>query len=93
MYIYNFFELPAFLKLANTDPFAPWFVVTGDGIRVVRSVLGAVSSLSIAAFGNCGLVLLLDRPSARQTLHPQPSTLNLQPSTLNLHLSTFNLQL
>ena len=44
-----FFKLPAFLKLTNTDPFAAWFVVTGDatpdGILVVRSVLGAISSL------------------------------------------------
>jgi len=43
------FKLPAFLKLSNTDPFAAWFVVTGDatpdGIRVVRSVLGAISTL------------------------------------------------
>ena len=40
-------KLPAFLKLTNTDPFAAWSVVTGDatldGIRVVRSVLGAIS--------------------------------------------------
>ena len=45
------FKLPSFLKLTNTDPFAAWFVVTGDatpdGIRVVRSVLGAISSLPI----------------------------------------------
>ena len=38
--------------MINTDLFAAWFVVTGDatpdGIRVVRSVLGAISSLSIA---------------------------------------------
>ena len=25
-----FFKLPPFLKLTNTDPFAAWFVVTGD---------------------------------------------------------------
>ena len=47
------FELPVFLKLTNIDPFAALFVVirdaTPDGIRVVRSVLGAVSSLSIVA--------------------------------------------
>ena len=39
--------------LTNTDPFAAWFVVTGDatpdGIRVVRSVLGAIRSLPIVA--------------------------------------------
>jgi len=39
-------KLPVFLKLTNADPFAAWFVVTGDatpdGIRVVRSVLGAI---------------------------------------------------
>jgi hypothetical protein len=44
------FKLPVFLKLTDTDPFAAWFVVTGDvtpdGIRVVRSVVGAISSLS-----------------------------------------------
>ena len=43
----NFSTLPVFLKLTNTDPFAAWFVVTGDvtpgGIRVVRSVLGAIT--------------------------------------------------
>ena len=35
------------VKLTNTEPFAAWFVVSGDatadGIRVVRSVLGAIS--------------------------------------------------
>jgi len=35
------FKLPVFLKLTNTDPFAAWFVVTGDatpdGIHVVWS--------------------------------------------------------
>ena len=40
------FELPAFLHLTNTDPFAACFVVIGNatpgGIRVVRSVLGAI---------------------------------------------------
>ena len=50
----QFFKLPAFLKLTNTEPFVAWFVVTGgaapDGIRVVRSVLGAISSLPIVAF-------------------------------------------
>jgi len=49
------FKLPAFLELSNTDPFAAWFVLSGDatpdGIRVVRSVLGAISSLSIVAVG------------------------------------------
>ena len=38
-----------FLNLTNTDRFAAWSVVTGDatpdGIRVVQSVLGALSSL------------------------------------------------
>ena len=33
----QFFKLPTFLKLTSTDPFAAWFVVTGDatldGIR------------------------------------------------------------
>ena len=45
---------PVFLMLTNTDPFAAWFVVTGDvipdGIHVVRSVLGANCSLLIVAF-------------------------------------------
>ena len=45
--------MPAILKLTNTDPFAALFVVTRDatpdGIRVVRSVLGAISSILIAA--------------------------------------------
>ena len=49
-----FFELPVFLKLTVTDPFAAWFVVIGDatpdGIRVVRSVLEASSSFPIVAF-------------------------------------------
>ena len=44
-----------FFKLTNTDPLAAWFVVTGDGIRVVRSVLGAIGSLPIVAFGNSSL--------------------------------------
>ena len=47
------FKLPAFLKLTNADPFAAWFEVTGDatpdGIRVVWSVLAAISSLLILA--------------------------------------------
>ena len=43
-----FLKLPAFLKLTNTDP--AWFVVTEYGIRVMRSVLGAISYLSIVAF-------------------------------------------
>ena len=47
------FKLPVFLKLTNTDPFRKWFEVTGDatpdGIRVVWSVLGAISSLLILA--------------------------------------------
>ena len=49
-----FVKLPVFLKLINTDPFAAWFVVTEDatpdGMRVVRSVLGAIRALSIVAF-------------------------------------------
>ena len=48
------FKLPPFLKLTNTHPFAAWFEVTGDaspdGTRVVRSVLGAISSLPIVDF-------------------------------------------
>jgi len=48
------FKLPKLLESTNTDPFAAWFVVntdaTPDGIRVVRSVLGAISSLPIVAF-------------------------------------------
>ena len=50
------FKLPVFLKLINTGPSAAWFAATGystlDGTRVVRSVLGAISSLSIV--GACG---------------------------------------
>ena len=48
------FKSPPFLKLTNPDPFAAWFAVAGDatpdGIRVVRSVRGAISSLPIVAF-------------------------------------------
>ena len=37
-------KLPGLVKLTNTEPFAAWFVVTGDAtadaIHVVRSVLG-----------------------------------------------------
>jgi len=44
----KFLKVPAVLELTNTDPFAAWSVVTGDvtpgGTRVVRSVLGAISS-------------------------------------------------
>jgi len=47
-------KLPPFLKLTNTEPFAAWCVVTGDatpdGIRVVRSVLRAISFPPIVAF-------------------------------------------
>jgi len=43
----QFFKLPGLVKLTNTEPFAAWFVVSGDAtadeIRVVRSVLGAIS--------------------------------------------------
>ena len=50
----SFFKWLAFLELTNTDPFAERFVVTGDaspdGIRVVQSVLGAISFLPIVAF-------------------------------------------
>ena len=49
-----FLKLLAFLESTNTHPFASCFVVikdvTPDGIRVVRSVLGAMTSLPIAAF-------------------------------------------
>ena len=49
----NFFKLPGLFKLTNTEPFAAWFVVTGDAtvdeIRVARSVLGAISCLPIVA--------------------------------------------
>ena len=49
-----FLGLLAFLELTSTDPFAARFLLTGDatpdGIRVVRSVLGAISSLPIVAF-------------------------------------------
>ena len=54
-------KLPELLKLPNTDPFAAWFVVTGDatpdGIRVVRSVLGAIF---FDSHGNGGQVAELD---------------------------------
>jgi len=50
----QFLMLPAFPQSANADPFAALFVVTGDatpdGLRVVRSVLGAISSLPVVAF-------------------------------------------
>ena len=43
----QFLKLPALFKLTNTEPFAAWFAVTGnatpDGIRIVWSVLGAIS--------------------------------------------------
>ena len=46
-------KLPVFLKLTNKDFSAAWFVVnadaTPDGIRVVRTVIGAIISLSIVA--------------------------------------------
>ena len=49
------FKLPALVELTNTKSFAAWFIVTGDAtadeIRVVRSVLGAMSSPPIAPFG------------------------------------------
>ena len=43
--------------MTNTGSFAAWFVVTGDvtpdGIRVVRSVLEAISSFPVVAFWLC----------------------------------------
>ena len=47
---YSCSKLPAFLKLTHTDPCAVTGNATPDGIRVVWSVLGTVSSLPIAAF-------------------------------------------
>ena len=48
------FKLQVVLKLTNTDPFATWFAVienaTLDGIRAMRSVLGAIGSLPIMNF-------------------------------------------
>ena len=50
----HLFRLRAFPRSTNTDPFAAWCVVTGDakpdGIRVVRSLLGAINSLPMVAF-------------------------------------------
>jgi hypothetical protein len=50
----HFEKLRVFLKLTHKDPFGAWFVVTGDatpdGMRVVRSVLGAINTSSIVAF-------------------------------------------
>jgi len=56
------FKRTVFLKMTNTDPFAAWFVVTGDatpdGIRVVWLVLRAISSLpSVASAGALSLSL------------------------------------
>ena len=72
------FKLPSFLKLTTTDPFAAWRIVTEDatpgGIRVVRSVLGAISCLSIVVFRE---------PLA---LTPEPWTLNPKPETLDAEL-------
>ena len=49
----HIFQMPAFLKSTKTDPSAACFVVTGDatpdGVRVVRSVIGAISPLPIVA--------------------------------------------
>ena len=65
----QFFKLPGLVKLTNTEPFAGWFVVTGDatadGIRVVRSVLGAISSLPIVALPSwlCHAGLLISKHS------------------------------
>ena len=50
----QFLSCRHFFRLANTDPFAARFVATGDttpdGIRVVRSVLGAISSFPSLLF-------------------------------------------
>jgi len=60
----QFFKLPGLVKLTNTEPFAAWFVVSGDatadGIRVVRSVLGAISCHQLPsqrALGHAGLLI------------------------------------
>ena len=50
----QFSKLPGVFKLTNTEPFAAWFVasgdVTADEIRVVRSVLGAISCHQLPSF-------------------------------------------
>ena len=66
-------KLPVFLKLTNTDPFAAWYVVTGDvtpdGIRVVRSVLGALSSLLIVTFRSSVFGVFVSPPSIHARVH------------------------
>ena len=60
----QFLKLPALVKLTNAEPFTAWFVVTGDAtadeIRVVRSVLGAISSLPVVAFRAIGGLPLIN---------------------------------
>jgi len=66
------FKLPPFLKLTSMEPFAAWFVVTGDatpdGIRVVRSVLGAIRSLPTCL--SCAGGLMVEDPK----VHSPPTT-------------------
>ena len=58
------FKLRGVFKLINTEPFAAWFVITGDAtadeIRVVWSVLGAISYHQLPshrALGHAGLLI------------------------------------
>ena len=47
-----FKKLPAFLKLTNTDPFAAWFVVTGDATPPLETLLGTgIGSFSSGCTG------------------------------------------
>ena len=66
------YKLMEFLKLTNTDPFAAYFVVTGDatpdGMRVLRSVLGAISSLPIGRGAQNGSSASTPRPARARYL-------------------------
>ena len=62
------FELPTFVKMTNTDPFAAWFVVAGNatlnGIRVVfRVFCGVLDKSNVSA---CFLI--------HHTANPEPQT-------------------
>ena len=39
----HFFKLPTFFNLTNTDPFASWFVVTGDATFLQGECIREVS--------------------------------------------------
>ena len=92
----RFFKLPVFLELLTRDPFAAWFVVIGDatldGIRVVRSVLGTISSLPIVFFRELHSCMASHSCSSQETLRfegVEPSSSDLSRNASDGHSTLF----